>query len=97
MPVLIKAHDVEFKKGANDAQFQVISVLPDQDVGDILHHGAYETTKARITDAASNNGYFDAYWRLHDVKVARARKIPQRLICAMKPASAISWAMWNSA
>ncbi|MGA8882929.1 MAG: BamA/TamA family outer membrane protein [Acinetobacter sp.] len=72
MPVLIKAHDVEFSgSGANDAQFQVISVLPDQDVGDILHHGAYETTKARITDAASNNGYFDAYWRLHDVKVAQ--------------------------
>ena len=72
MPVLIKAHNVEFSgSGANDAQFQVISVLPDQDVGDILHHGAYETTKARITDAASNNGYFDAYWRLHDVKVAQ--------------------------
>lgn len=71
-PVLIKAHNVDFSgSGANEAQFQVISVLPDQDVGDILHHGDYETTKARIADAASNNGYFDSYWRLHDVKVAQ--------------------------
>ena len=71
-PVLVKEHNVEFSgAGANQAQFQVISVLPDQDVGDILNHGAYEATKNRITEAASNNGYFDAYWRLHDVKVAQ--------------------------
>lgn len=71
-PVLVKEHNVEFSgAGANQAQFQVISVLPDQDVGDIFNHGAYETTKTRITDAASNNGYFDSYWRLHDVKVAQ--------------------------
>jgi translocation and assembly module TamA len=71
-PVLIKEHNVEFSgAGENQAQFQVISVLPDQDVGDILNHGLYENTKTRITDAAANNGYFDAYWRLHDVKVAQ--------------------------
>ncbi len=28
-----------------------------------------ESTKARINEAASNNGFFDSYWRLHDVKV----------------------------
>jgi translocation and assembly module TamA len=47
----------------------VIKVLPEQDVGDVLHHGLYESTKARINEAASNNGFFDSYWRLHDVKV----------------------------
>lgn len=71
-PVLIQAQNVEFSgAGENQAQFQVIRVLPDQDVGDILNHGAYENTKVRITDAATNNGYFDSYWRLHDVKVAQ--------------------------
>ena len=71
-PVLIEEHNVEFSgAGADQAQFQVIRVLPDQDVGDILNHGAYEGTKTRINDAATNNGYFDSYWRLHDVKVAQ--------------------------
>ncbi|RKG33999.1 autotransporter assembly complex protein TamA [Acinetobacter tianfuensis] len=71
-PVILQEHHVEFSgAGENQAQFQVIGVLPDQDVGDIFHHGKYENTKLRINDAASNNGYFDSYWRLHDVKVAQ--------------------------
>ncbi|MGE8561363.1 MAG: autotransporter assembly complex protein TamA [Acinetobacter sp.] len=71
-PVLIKEQNVEFSgAGEQQAQFQVISVLPDQDVGDIFNHGLYEQTKTRINDAANNNGYFDSYWRLHDVKVAQ--------------------------
>ncbi|KAF7275945.1 hypothetical protein GWI33_011077, partial [Rhynchophorus ferrugineus] len=37
--------------------------------GDTLNHQLYETTKTRITSAASDQGYFDSYWRLHDVKV----------------------------
>ena len=71
-PVLIKEQNVEFSgAGEQQAQFQVIRVLPDQDVGDIFNHGLYEQTKTRINDAANNNGYFDSYWRLHDVKVAQ--------------------------
>ncbi|NNG77594.1 outer membrane protein assembly factor [Acinetobacter sp. ANC 4277] len=71
-PVQIKEQNVEFSgAGEKQAQFQVISVLPDQDVGDIFNHGLYEQTKTRINDAANNNGYFDGYWRLHDVKVAQ--------------------------
>ena len=71
-PVQIKEQNVEFSgAGEKQAQFQVISVLPDQDVGDVFNHGLYEQTKTRITDAANNNGYFDGYWRLHDVKVAQ--------------------------
>ncbi|CAB1221320.1 autotransporter assembly complex protein TamA [Acinetobacter bouvetii] len=71
-PVQIKEQNVEFSgAGQDQAQFQVIRVLPDQDVGDIFNHGLYEQTKTRINDAASNNGFFDSYWRLHDVKVAQ--------------------------
>ena len=71
-PVRIEQQNVEFTgPGQNHPQFQVIRVLPDQDVGDIFHHGLYEQTKTRINDAASDNGFFDAYWRLHDVKVAQ--------------------------
>ncbi|MFC2995213.1 autotransporter assembly complex family protein [Acinetobacter sichuanensis] len=69
-PVLIEEQNIEFSgAGKNLAQLQVIRVLPEQDVGDILNHGAYEATKTRIVDAATNNGFFDSYWRLHDVKV----------------------------
>lgn len=69
-PVIIEEQNIEGSgPGANLAQFQVIRVLPDLDVGDTLNHGLYETTKTRIVDAASNNGFFDSYWRLHDVKV----------------------------
>ena len=71
-PVQIQKQNIEFSgAGANQAQFQVIGVLPDQEEGDILNHGEYETTKGRINDAATNNGYFDSYWRLHDVRVAQ--------------------------
>jgi translocation and assembly module TamA len=71
-PVEIKEQNVEFSgAGENQAQFQVIRILPDQDVGDIFNHGLYEETKKRINDASTNNGFFDGYWRLHDVKVAQ--------------------------
>ena len=69
-PVKVAEQNIEFSgAGANLAQLQVIRVLPDIDVGDILNHGAYESMKTRISDAATNNGFFDSYWRLHDVKV----------------------------
>ncbi|MCK4086233.1 BamA/TamA family outer membrane protein [Acinetobacter radioresistens] len=71
-PVRITEQDIEISgEGSEQPQFQVIELIPDQDVGDIFHHGLYEETKRRITDAASNNGYFDAYWRLHDVKISQ--------------------------
>lgn len=71
-PVVIKQQNIEFTgEGQYEAQFQVIGVLPDQEVDDVFNHGLYEQTKKRITDAATDNGYFDSYWRLHDVKVAQ--------------------------
>ena len=69
-PVIVAHQNIELSGAGKDlAQLQVIRVLPDLSEGDILNHGAYETTKARIVDAANNNGFFDSYWRLHDVKV----------------------------
>lgn len=69
-PVLISSHQVEFTgPGAEQPQFQVIGLLPEQEEGDIFNHGAYETTKSRIVEAASHNGYFDSFWRLHDVLI----------------------------
>ena len=71
-PVAIKQQNIEFTgEGQYEAQFQVIGVLPDQEVDDVFNHGLYEQSKKRITDAATDNGYFDSYWRLHDVKVAQ--------------------------
>ncbi|ANF81898.1 hypothetical protein A3K93_06630 [Acinetobacter sp. NCu2D-2] len=71
-PVTITSQEIEFTgAGASKAQFQVIGVLPDQEEGDVFNHGEYEKTKARIVEAANNNGYFDAFWRMHDVKVAQ--------------------------
>lgn len=69
-PVKVESQNIEFSGvGANSPQFQVIRLIPDLDVGSIFNHGLYEQTKNRINDAASENGFFDAYWRLHDVKV----------------------------
>ncbi|OTG66063.1 autotransporter assembly complex protein TamA [Acinetobacter silvestris] len=69
-PVKVQEQNIEFTgAGKNLAQFQVIRVLPELDIGDILNQGLYEATKTKIADAATNNGFFDSYWRLHDVKV----------------------------
>lgn len=71
-PVIVREQNIEFSgAGQKLAQLQVIKVLPELSEGDVLDHGKYEATKSRIVEAASNNGFFDAYWRLHDVKVAR--------------------------
>lgn len=69
-PVLVQSQKIEFSgEGEKRPAFQVIKVVPDLNEDDIFQHRLYETTKSRITNAASNQGYFDAYWHLHDVKV----------------------------
>ncbi|QHI13627.1 autotransporter assembly complex protein TamA [Acinetobacter haemolyticus] len=74
-PVKIDKQNIEFTgEGENAPQFQVIRLIPEQDEGDIFNHGKYEATKTKITNAASDNGYFDAYWRLHDVKISQPEK-----------------------
>jgi translocation and assembly module TamA len=75
-PVKVREQNVEFSgPGKNLAQLQVIRVLPDLEVGDIFHQGKYEATKNRISEAGANNGFFDSYWRMHDVKLARPQNL----------------------
>ena len=75
-PVIVKTDNIEFSGvGQNQPQFMVISLLPDLSAGDVFNQGLYEKTKVRIDDAASNNGYFDSYWRMHDVRVSLPQDI----------------------
>lgn len=69
-PVVVKSQEIEFS-GAGEylPQFQIVNVIPDLEEGQVFNHGLYEKTKERINDAANSNGFFDSYWRLHDVKV----------------------------
>ena len=57
-PVKIEEQNIDFTgPGASLPQFQVIRLVPEQDVGDILNHGKYEETKSRIATVASDNGF----------------------------------------
>ncbi|MCR4531398.1 autotransporter assembly complex protein TamA [Acinetobacter venetianus] len=74
-PVKIKEQNIEFSGvGENLPQLQVLRLIPEQDEGDIFNHGKYEETKTKIVSAATDNGFFDAYWRLHDVKITQPDK-----------------------
>lgn len=75
-PVTVHSQHIEISgDGATKPAFKVIQVVPDLNVDDILNHRLYETTKSRITTAASSLGYFDSYWRMHDVKVSLPQNI----------------------
>ncbi|WP_312101264.1 autotransporter assembly complex protein TamA [Acinetobacter venetianus] len=74
-PVKVKEQNIEFSgAGENLPQLQVLRLIPEQDEGDIFNHGKYEETKTKIVSAATDNGFFDAYWRLHDVKITQPDK-----------------------
>ncbi|ESK55216.1 autotransporter assembly complex protein TamA [Acinetobacter tjernbergiae] len=75
-PIVIKEQNIEFSgMGEKLPQFQVIRLVPEQDEGDIFNHGKYETTKNKIVSAATDNGFFDAFWKLHDVKISQPAKV----------------------
>lgn len=75
-PVIINKQNIDFTgAGENLPQFQVIRLVPIQDEKDIFNHGKYEETKSKIVNTATDNGFFDAYWRLHDVKISQPKKI----------------------
>lgn len=69
-PVKVKSQAIEFS-GAGEylPQFQIVNIIPDLEIDQNFHHGLYSKTKERIEQAGQENGFFDAYWRLHDVKV----------------------------
>lgn len=69
-PVTVQSQDIRFEGGATeDRTFQQIKQNPDLKVGDQMNDALYETTKGRISTAATEKGYFDGYWIMHDVKV----------------------------
>jgi translocation and assembly module TamA len=77
-PVHIKDQNIEFSgAGENLPQFQVLRLVPEQDKGDIFNHGKYETTKNKIVNTASDNGFFDSYWRMHDAKISQPEKVAE--------------------
>ena len=48
-PVIITSYDLEFTgAGAEQPQFQVISILPEQQDGDIFNHGDYERPRTGL-------------------------------------------------
>lgn len=64
-------------EGAKTPVFQVIQVVPELAVGDVFNHGDYEQTKLKINEASSNNGYFNGFWKLHDVRIDLDDNMPQ--------------------
>ena len=75
-PITINSQNIEFSgAGENLPQLQVIRLIPEQDEGDVFSHAKYEATKNKISNTATDNGFFDSYWRLHDVKISQPEKI----------------------
>lgn len=69
-PVIVKSETIDYQGEANgDVHFLNVKNEPDLKVGDQMHDGLYETIKTRITNTATEKGYFDGYWIMHDVKV----------------------------
>lgn len=66
---IVESNEQGEEQDAKSASFRVIRNVPDLRKGDVLNHAAYETTKTRISSAASDLGYFDGHWRAHDVVV----------------------------
>jgi len=74
-PVIVRSQKIEFTGDASkDNVFARIQSSPDLDVGDILNHGDYEKTKARISNLATERGYFKGHYLQHDVLVT----LPER-------------------
>lgn len=69
-PVHVKSLDIHYDGDANkDQSFTNIKEEPDLKVGDIMNDQLYEKTKGRIASTATDKGYFDGYWQMHDAKV----------------------------
>ncbi len=69
-PVTIQKNNIEFLgQDKTPAQFALIQLVPDLDVGDVLNQGIYTNTKNRITETALNFGYFDGYWLAHNLDI----------------------------
>ena len=69
-PVMVTSQDIRYQGEANqDRTFLYVKRNPDLFVGDQMNDDLYEKTKGRIGTVATEKGYFDGYWVIHDVKV----------------------------
>lgn len=69
-PVIVKHQDIDFTGQANeDKSFTDIKANPNLKIGDQMNDQLYEQTKGKISSTATEKGYFDGYWNIHDVKV----------------------------
>lgn len=69
-PVTVRSQEIVIEgDGANNPAFDAIIKKPDLALNDRLDHGLYERTKSRVVTTAADQGYFDAEWRTHDVRV----------------------------
>lgn len=69
-PVKVSSQNIVFAGAATeDRGFQDIKNNPGLKVGDQMNDQLYEQTKGKISGAATDRGYFDGYWNIHDVKV----------------------------
>lgn len=70
-PVTIDHRTLDVRgEGATHQAYTAITNDPDTlKVGDIFHHGQYETLKTRLTDASGEHGFFDSKWLGNSVEV----------------------------
>lgn len=69
-PVKVNSQNIVFAgEATEDRSFQDIKNNPDLKVGEQMNDQLYEQTKGRISSTATDRGYFDGYWNIHDVKV----------------------------
>lgn len=72
-PVRVRADNVRIEGEAGDDHYmqkELDGFQPKQ--GEVLDHGQYEASKARITRRLAERGYFDADFLSHKVEVTRA-------------------------
>lgn len=73
-PTRIKATDLQILGDAqNDADFLAILAQAPK-VGDIVHHGRYDSFKASLNSLAQRKGYFDARFSIQRLEVAPSRR-----------------------
>jgi len=77
-PVLVKQQQIVISgEGGDNPAFKAIIAKPDLAIQDRLDHALYERTKGRIVSMAADQGYFDAEWRTHDVRVIQPDNVAE--------------------
>ena len=74
-PVTVSSQKITITgEGETDQAYIHLQATPDLKVGDTLNHGEYEKTKARILNVATDHGYFQGHYLVHDIQVTLPQK-----------------------